>query len=457
MKAPNVNFKDILKKLSFLKNNLALLVPIIIAIVALLMLIPTHLVGKSLKAQIEEKSLRPGKRIGNLISDVNSASEAEAMQAYIDAYAADVNAINAMISHTSERELLRYDIFGPDTNETSRVLFERFATAYRTAIDTILENTHAGVCPTREEVQTALKSAPRTPMRMGGGYGPEMAYGGAGSPYGGGMDPFGGGLGRGQSLGIVTETDKKIVEQICLDRARSFSVYASPADVAGYAFWNDWEFEDKDKAYKDCWYWQVGYWILDDVFTSVQNVNQGAQSVLEAPIKRVMSAEFSLKNNRAAQGRRRGRRRQTKDTDAPTYAVDSSNVLTVPCTGRYSDPVDDATGIDVVQFDVRVIIDETQIDAFMQELCKAKPHKFRGFYGDQPEQTYEHNQITILETSLSQVERESYEHFLYRYGELPVVELDVICEYIFDRTPAFEEIKPKQVKDELRDEDEEDM
>ena len=40
MKAPNVNIKDVLKKLSFLKNNLALLVPIVITLVALLLLIP---------------------------------------------------------------------------------------------------------------------------------------------------------------------------------------------------------------------------------------------------------------------------------------------------------------------------------------------------------------------------------------------------------------------------------
>ncbi len=456
MKAPNVNIKDILKRLSFLKNNLALLVPIIIAIVALLLLIPTRILGGRLRTTVEEQSLRTGKTVDTLIRDVNSAAQAEVMRAEIEARAEDVNAIEALIAQAVQRDLLRYDIFGPDTNETSRLLFERFGQSYHAAINRLLENVNAGVCPARSEIQAALKTAPRSTLRtgMGGAYG-EGAYGGA--PYGGGMDPYGGGgmMGRGQGLGIVTETDKKIVEQICLDRAKAFRVYASPVEVAGYAFWNDWTFENKDKAYQDCWYWQVGYWIIEDVFTSIQQMNQGAESIVTAPVKRLMSVDFTLKKNRAMRGRRGGVARRSKETETPTYATGTKDALTTPCTGRFTTlPMVEPTGIDVVQFDVKVVIDATQVMPFMAQLCTAKPHTFRGFYGDQPEQTYEHNQIGILETSVSQVEKESYSHYFYRYGDKPVVELDLICEYVFPRTPAFQEIIPKQVKDELQGEEE---
>ena len=455
MKAPNVNIKDILKKLSFLKNNLALLVPIIIVIVALLLLIPTRILGARLRKTVEEQSLRTGKTVDTLIRDVNSAAEAEVMRAEIEARAEDVNAIEALIARTVERELLRYDIFGPDTNETSRVLFERFGQAYHAGIDRLIESVGAGLCPARAEIQAALKTAPRSTLRtgMGGAYG-EGAYGGA--PYGGGMDPYGGGgmMGRGQGLGIVTETDKKIVDQICLDRARSFSVYGSPVDVAGYAYWNDWTFENKDKAYQDCWYWQVGYWIVEDVFTSIGQMNQGAESILTAPVKRLMGVDFTLKKNRAMRGRRGGFTRRTKESENPTYATGTKDALTTPCTGRFTTlPMDDLTGIDVVQFNVKLVIDATRVNSFMEQLCTAKPHTFRGFYGDQPEQTYEHNQIAILETSVSQVEKEGYNHYFYRYGDQLVVELDLICEYVFPRTPAFLEIIPKQVKDELKGEE----
>lgn len=454
MKAPNINIKDILKKLSFLKNNLALLVPIIIAIVALLLLIPGRILAGRLRATVDEQSVRTGKRVDTLIRDVNSAAEAEVMRAQIDAYAQDVNAIEALIARTVERELLRYDLFGPDTNETSRVLFERFSAAYRAGIDRLVESIGAGACPTVSEIQAALKTAPRTALQgVGGVYG-DMGRGGA--PYGGGgmMDPYGGGgmMGRGQSLGIVTEMDKKIVDQMCLDRAGTIKVYASPVEVAGYAFWDDWTFEDRDKAYRDCWYWQVGYWIIEDVFTTIRQMNQGTQSVIDAPVKRLTGAEFTLGRNRAARGgrpRSGGRMRRTKENEGPTYVTDTTDVLTVPCTGRFTSPIEDVPGIDIVQFNVRVILDATQVMPFMEQLCSAKSHAFRGFYGDQPEQTYEHNQITILETSISPVEPDTFDHMLYRYGDRPVVELDMICEYVFNRTPAFEEIKPRQVREDL--------
>jgi hypothetical protein len=88
-------------------------------------------------------------------------------------------------------------------------------------------------------------------------------------------------------------------------------------------------------------------------------------------------------------------------------------------------------------------------------LCAAKPHTFRGFYGKQPEQTFMHNQISVLESSVAPIDKESYLHDMYRYGDLPVVELVLLCEYVFDKTPAFEEIKPQQVKDDLAGEEEE--
>jgi hypothetical protein len=91
---------------------------------------------------------------------------------------------------------------------------------------------------------------------------------------------------------------------------------------------------------------------------------------------------------------------------------------------------------------------------FIQELCSEKPHKFRGMYGKQPEQTFVHNQISILESSVAPLDKENFVHDMYRYGDLPVVELDLLCEYVFDKAPFFEKIKPQQIKDELAGEEE---
>jgi len=454
MKAPEVNIKDVLKKLSFLKNNLALLVPIVIVIVALLLFIPTRILASRLRETVEKQSVQTGKRVSSLLKDAGSAAQAEQMEAYINAYAADVNQVEQLMAQTVERELLSYHIF-PDTNETSIALYEDFGRAYRSGIEAMLERMDSGVCPTDEEIEGALKSAPRPMIQPGmGAYGGgEAAYGGMGA-YGG-MSPYGGGgTGRRSSYRLMGPLQRKIVDQICLDRASRARVYAGPADIAGYAFWDEWKFEDKDKAYKDCWYWQLGYWIIEDVTESVRAINENATSVLDAPVKRLETVDFKMKRNtrrRGGRGGRMARRRTADDGDHPVYVTDTRDAMTTPCTGRFTN---DEKKLDVVQFDARVIVNVDQVVPFMEELCRAKEHKFRGFYGNEPEQTFLHNQISILESSVGPVDKTSRSHDLYRYGDLPVVELDLLCEYVFYRTPAFEEIKPQQVKDELAGEDE---
>jgi hypothetical protein len=458
MKAPNVNIKDVLKKLSFLKNNLALLVPIVITLVALLLFIPTRILGSRLRARVEEQSVRAGKRVDSLMDDVGSVAKAEALEEYISAYAADANAIEIVAAQTVQRELLSYHIF-PDTNETSIALYEDFGRAYRQGIEAMLVRMGAGVCPTDQEIEGALKSAPRPSLQRGGaggGYGGD-AYGGMGMYGGGGGGPYGGGgggIGR-RSYRMMGPMHRKIVDQICLDRARRAQVFAGPADIAGYAYWDEWKFENKDSAYKDCWYWQLGYWIIEDVTESIRAINEGAANLLEAPVKRLESVDFKMKRNRGRRrGGRGGRRAVRRDTDSenPVYATDTQDAMTIPCTGRFTS---DEKGLDVVQFEVKVIVNVGQVVPFMQELCAEKSHTFRGFYGKQPEQTLVHNQISVLESSVGPIDKESRSHDMYRYGDLPVVELDLLCEYVFQKTPAFEEIKPEQVKKELAGEEEE--
>jgi hypothetical protein len=101
-----------------------------------------------------------------------------------------------------------------------------------------------------------------------------------------------------------------------------------------------------------------------------------------------------------------------------------------------------------MQFDVRVVVDAKDTLAFMKQLCTAKPHNFSGWKGTEPAQKYLHNQITILETSTAPVDPEAFEHTVYRYGDAQVVELDLICEYLFNKA-AYEDVKPKQVKDDI--------
>jgi len=57
------NFKDILQKLSVFKNNLWLLMTVIIGVIAILLFIPTQLISSKLTDEIQAKSVAIGKKI----------------------------------------------------------------------------------------------------------------------------------------------------------------------------------------------------------------------------------------------------------------------------------------------------------------------------------------------------------------------------------------------------------
>ncbi|OHB62073.1 MAG: hypothetical protein A2Y76_07090 [Planctomycetes bacterium RBG_13_60_9] len=437
MKTPNV--KDIFKKLSFLKNNLALLVPILIVFVAALLFIPTTLLSGKLRRTIEKDSVGAGKQIGSLIKRVEEAGAAEALEEYIDAYAQDANQIDALTKQTTMREMLSDKVFDP--NEFSPLLFDPFRRGYLAGVEAMIASLKAGDPPTDVEINIALDSS-SSRSQFGRSRSSTARSTTSSSPYGG----YGSGYARGPNLRAMTVLDRKIVEKICEDKARVAKIYASPVDMGGYMYWSDWKYEERDKAIRDCWYWQMAYWILGDVTATVQAMNKDSDTVLTSPVKRLMMASFTQQQNRPMLGRglRRGMSVTSREKQTPMYATGVKNAMSgSPCTGRFCNDL-----IDVMQFEVRVIVNAADVMHFMQELCSAKTHKYRGLYGDQPEQTFKHNQITVLESSSMPVDREDPDHGIYRYGEDEVVDLDVICEYVFYKA-AYEEIKPQVIKDDI--------
>jgi hypothetical protein len=265
------------------------------------------------------------------------------------------------------------------------------------------------------------------------------------SPTMSSSSPYGGyGRGMGMASMAMTDTQRKIFDTICLEKAQAAGTYVSPVDVVGYVYWADWKFENRDAAYKDCWYWQMGYWMIEDVFTAVREMNKSSSSIVDAPVKRVMNVSFVLGRTTGRAIRRAGRGlRAKKEGENPLYVTSAKDGMTTPCSGRLS-----CEEYDVMHFNVRTVVDAKDTLAFMKQLCAAKPHKFSGWKGNEPAQTYLHNQITILESGTAPVDPESIEHMAYRYGDAQVVELDLICEYLFNKA-AYEGIKPQQVKSDI--------
>ncbi|OHB66358.1 MAG: hypothetical protein A2Y77_14620 [Planctomycetes bacterium RBG_13_62_9] len=443
-----IDIKELLKKLSFLKNNLALLVPILITVVALLLFIPTKILGGRLRKTVQQ-SVQTARTIEDLGGQVEEAARAKQMEPYMAAYARDANQIEIMMKQATMRELLTYRIF-PDTSERTQLLFEEFKYNYLSGMDALLESVRGGTAPTMGDIQQAWKNAPKTM------YGD--AYGGM---YGQGqmmpsnmmMEPSLYGRGQGFSTMGMSETQRKIMDTVCQEKARAASVYAGPMDMAGYLYWTDWKFVDHNDATRDCWYWQLGYWIIEDVMGTIREMNKEATSVLDARVKRLMNVNFVL-------GRMAGRsmRRSTPygrplggigtgagAKENPTYVTSAKDAMTAPCTGRFC-----GEEFDVVHFNVRVVVEARDVMAFMKQLCTAKTHEFKGWKGNEPVQTYAHNQISILESSTAPINAETYDHYLYRYGDAPVVELDLICEYVFDK-PTYEGMKPKVVQQDIID------
>jgi len=416
MNVPQV--KDLVQKLSVLKNYSSLLVPVIIGLVGVFLLIPTQLMSGKLKKQIAAESISIGKRVQSLSKNAVARDQWEVEQEYQQAYESDANQTALLAKQSTQRQLLSYKIF-PEPKDTSTLIFEEFGQQFRDEVERLITRINARDCPTDAELARSLQSSTLSRSRRG----------------------MGRGMGRRSSYRGSGEVEATITDVLCREKAESASVYANPADLSGYEFWKEYEYVGMDEAVKDCWYWQLAYWVVEDVVDTIGAMNSGSNSVFTSPVKRLLAVSLIVSDRKL-----RGR---GVDDRRPSYVLSSMDGLTEPCTGRFSD-----IDVDVVHFDVVVVISTKAILSFMQQLCSAKQHEFRGFSGEEQEQIFRHNQITILQSNIRSIDREDKTHNLYRYGEDAVVELDLICEYIFNRN-GYDEIKPESVKIESVSEEEE--
>jgi len=396
-------FKDIIQKLSVFRNYSSLLVPVLIGLVAVLVFIPTQLVSSKLKKQIADKSISMSRGVQSQSRSVVARRQWEVEQEYQQVYERDANRIALLAEQSSQRQLLSYKIF-PEPKDTSTLIFDEFARQFRNAADELMTRVNARDCPTDVEVERSLRSS------------------------------LGSRLGGKGSSSRLSEVDATIMDEICRERAESTSVYANLADLSGYEFWQEYEYAGMDKAVEDCWYWQSAYWIIEDVIDTIGALNSGSNSVFTSPVKRLMNVSFTTSDEGS-----RG-----AESEKPRYVLSVEDGLSKPCTGRICNE-----DIDVVHFNMIVVVSAKAVLPFMQQLCSAKQHKFKGFFGNAQEQIFKHNQITILESKIAPIDREDETHGLYRYGEDAVVKLDLICEYIFDKN-GYDEIKPESVKESLK-------
>ncbi len=441
------NFKSLIGKLNVFKDNSALLLPIIIGAVAGLIFIPTQLLSGKLRKQIADKSISVGTRVKSEIKEAVPREQWKEVAKLLQVYENDANQVALLASQTTQRELLSYKLF-PEPKDTSVLIFKEFGQQFRSGIEELLVRVNARECPTNTELERALqKSLPSSSSRRE----PLMGTSTMSSrinPYR--MDLYGTSP-YGKSSSTSNEVETTIIDEICRQRAESASVYANPAGLNGYEFWGEYKYIDtgRKESVEYCWYYQLAYWVNEDVINTIRTMNSASNSVLTSPVKRLLRVGFT-----AGEGAYRDYRRsssmggatQGADVDRPSYVLSIGQGLTEPCTGRYCN--DD---FDVIHFNVVVVVGTKSVLPFMKELCSGKQHKFKGFSGDEQERSFKHNQITILESKIRPINREDQTHSLYRYGDEAVVELDLICEYIFNKK-GYDEIKPESVKTTMKGE-----
>jgi hypothetical protein len=384
--------KDLVKGFGGLRVYLVLIWPAVILLACGAVLTAAWLMGNSLQQKAAKESVPMGNQVREMSKKLPAAGQAEVERRYQDAYRQDANLIKSLSVESTQRELLSYDIF-PQPKDTSTLLFTRFGAKFRQGVDGLIAKVHGGDCPNAGELDAA-KSGP-------------VFSGGASS---------------------------RIIEGICHARAKSVSVYVDPGSVSGYDFWKAYQYVTIDDSVKDCWFWQVGYWIVEDVFSTVGTMNHGSSCVLTSPVKRVERVGFVTPDALFNPGS--GKTSQER----PKYVTKPEEQLTESFTGRVSNE-----DIDVVHFSMVVMLSSKAIIPFMRELCSAKEHRFTGFTGQEPPKVFKHNQITILESRVRPVDLTSFEQRYYRYGSDSVVEVELVCEYIFNKK-GYDAVKPELIK-----------
>ncbi|MBN2180569.1 MAG: hypothetical protein JW715_01550 [Sedimentisphaerales bacterium] len=435
------NFTVIFQKLSFFKNK-SLLIPVIISLIGILLFIPTQLMSSGLKEQVDKESVSVLARVRNLSKAAVSDELLDKETKQLQDQAEDANEIELLAKETTQRKLLVYNIFDVnDPNTLPDLIFLQFGQQYTGGIDKMIAESKSGDCPTEIELTRAIdESGAKSRALM-----PQQGRMMFDEPM---MNPMSR-LNRGApGLRTMSKLERAVVDQKCMARAKEISFYVTPAQMSGYALWQNYNTNiQKVDAVEDCWYYQLAYWIIEDVFDTVNTLDSGYDNVLNAPVKRIMRVTFKMDSGFGGMRRtvRRGRitsgtQKEADNTDKPQYVLsdDKQSMLTETCTARYCDE-----DIDVVHFNLVCIVSMQDFMPFMEELCSAKEHEYIDESGQT--HTYKHNQITIIETKISPVDREQADHLNYCYGDAGVIELDLVCEYIFKKN-AYEDIKPESVK-----------
>ena len=402
--------------MNFLRKYSTFLIPAAVVVVAVILFVPTILIGRSVKKDMDE-SISSGNQIKSLVRKTPSKNQYKEEKLYQDQHAKEAEEVERSAEYSSRRTLISYDIF-PEPKDTSRQIFIGFGRKFREAIDGpdgLIKRMNALDAPSEIDIvkETERKGGTLKSQRK-----------------------------RSSQRKKKKGTGGAMRDAVCRRRAEEISVYANPRIFKWYDFWEDYEFTGSETALQDCWYTQNSYWVYEDVVETIRMMNAGSDCVFTSPVKRLVGISFTGEIPELSE-----RSRSSTSAgfgDVPGYVLDLEDkpIGVQTWTGRKGD-----SKIDVIHFYLSVIIDSKTLMPFMRELCSEKEHDYReGYLEEGAVSAYKHNQITILKSQVRSVVKTSDVHSDYKYGNDAVIRLDLACEYIFNRA-GYDQIKPKPIKE----------
>jgi len=394
--------------MGFIKKYLSLIIPTAVTLVAVVFLTVSLLMAQSLQEQLEE-SISTARRVSTYKGQKISSSQWKLERKYQEAHGRDANEISTAAKESSQRELLSYKIF-PEPKETSAQIFKEFGQRYRQILEELLGSIGALDSPTDVELKSLLQRPAKGIERQG------------------------------ERPGFVIrdrgwtdrddEGDLAIIEIIRKQRAETIPVYGNPTYLSGYKLWDEFIYAGRQDAVEKCWYSQLGLWIQKDIIDTIKQMNVGSSSVFTSPVKRILGVSFigPVTDQPPA------------IDNMPRYVSSPTEGLTTPWTDRIGNE-----DIDVVHFSVSVVINSKDVLGFMQQLCCEKEHFFSGYFDKEQSHRMKHNQITVLKSEVRPIDRVKESDKGYYYGDDAVVQLDLVCEYVFNRA-GYDAIKPQSIK-----------
>ena len=490
--------------MDFIKKKLFLILCIAVTLLGIGIFISGMMVSADNQKEREVVSKKT-QEVDGFRSQAVSEDEKIQAQTYADDYQEHLEQMETWVQETTRRPVLFRAVFPKLSNEDFKDNhFEEFAKRYCSFVDSQLERLRAGTCPSpQEEEQTIAR------------FFEEHLKGSATT-----------------SIDEAAQMER-IRNELCQKRAQECVVYA---DSSVFCCVGHWQCLPRlaTPMYLDAWYTQLAAWIQEDVVTAIAQINGSSQSVLTSPVKRVFEITFTGElpkgeptleestvqsrlgyRGTSLSGGRYGSRQYSRNRGVCISRRDASSVnrlpvyvtqiqqktrggfrtiggaaagssssyqghVTVPFTANYSNDI-----IDVVQFEIGIIIDSTRIKDFIrilesqkksqvlrinnvpkdraevldliriQEILQARQsspgstvsvHGLQINTNDIAVEEIHRNQITVLQMDIEPIDLSVEQDGGYYYGNGSFKVLRLTCEYFFFKS-GYMDLMPAPVQE----------